>query len=532
MTYSIKPLTLIPFVFALAACGGGDTSVSAPSAARPTPAPASNNWSAQAYVKASNGSVGFQFGESVALSGDTLAVGAAGESSSDTTITNGNSASADHSAINAGAAYVFVRSGSDWSQQAYLKASNAESADIFGSTIAISGDTIVVGANQEDSNQTTITNGSTSSTNNSAVASGAAYVFVRNGSTWSQQAYLKASNAGVSDGFGKALAISGDTIVVGTFSEDSNQTTITNGSTASTDDSAVTSGAAYVFVRSDNTWSQQAYLKAANARSDGYFGQSVSISADTIVVGAIGDRSNQTTITNGSTASSDTSATASGAAFVFVRNGSTWSQQAYLKASNANSSDFFGQSVGISGDTIVVGADGEDSNQTTITNGSTASADNSTSFSGAAYVFVRSGNDWSQQAYFKAPNAEANDNFGARVAISGDTVVVGASDESSNQTTITNGSTASANNAASSAGAAYVFVRNTSDNTWSHQAYLKAPNAEGGDRFASSLAVSGNTIVVGSKYEDGSQTTITNGSTASADNTGSNFGAAYVFARN
>ncbi|MCZ8240150.1 MAG: hypothetical protein O9346_08695 [Leptospiraceae bacterium] len=116
-------------------------------------------------------------------------------------------------------------------------------------------------------------------------------------------------------------------------------------------------------------------------------------------------------------------------------------------------------SVSISGDTIVVGAIYEDSNQTTITNGATASSDNSATSSGAAYVFVRSGSNWSHQAYLKAPNSETNDQFGYSVSISGDTIVVGARFEDSNQTTITNGATASSNNSAVDSSAAYVFVR-------------------------------------------------------------------------
>ncbi|MFY8043670.1 MAG: FG-GAP repeat protein, partial [Rhodoferax sp.] len=141
-----------------------------------------------------------------------------------------------------------------WAPQAYAKASNAAASDSFGTSVAISDDTMVVGAPGEDSNQTTITNGSTASTDNSASSAGAAYVFVRSGSAWSQQAYLKAPNAGVSDNFGSSIAISGDTVVVGAPLEESNQTTITNGSTASTDNSASSAGAAYVFVRSGNTW--------------------------------------------------------------------------------------------------------------------------------------------------------------------------------------------------------------------------------------------------------------------------------------
>jgi hypothetical protein len=145
------------------------------------------------------------------------------------------------------------------------------------------------------------------------------------------------------------------------------------------------------------------------------------------------------------------------AAYIFTRSGTTWTQQAYLKAPNAGASDYFGYSVAVSGDTVAVTAWNEDSNQTTVTNGNTASADNSAANAGAAYVFTRSGSTWTQQAYLKAPNAGAGDWFGYNVAMSGDTVVVGAIGEDSNQITITNGDTASADNSATDAGAAYVF---------------------------------------------------------------------------
>ncbi len=503
----------------LSACGGGDGGGSSSAT--------TGTWSQQAYVKASNAGTSDYFGYSVAISGDTVVVGAAGESSNQTTITNGSTASTNNSASFSGAAYVFVRSGSSWSQQAYLKAPNADGGDTFGASVAISGDTIVVGSYQEDSNETTITNGSSASTNNSASSAGAAYVFVRSGTSWSQQAYLKAPNAEADDRFGASVAISGDTLVVGSYQEDSSQTTITNGSSASADNSATDAGAAYVFVRGGSTWTQQAYLKASNAGAGDIFGYSVAISGDTIVVGAFFEDSNQTTVTNGNTASTNNSAADAGAAYVFVRSGSTWTQQVSLKAPHAEAGDQFGVSVAISGDTLVVGSYQEDSNQTTITNGNTASSDNSAAEAGAVYVFVRSGTSWSQQAYLKAPNTEANDNFGISVAISGNTLVVGASSEDSSQTTITNGSTASNNNSASGAGAAYVFVR--SGTNWSQQAYVKAPNAGTSDNFGASTAISSDTLVVGAQYEGSAQTTITNGSTASADNSASTAGAAYVF---
>lgn len=416
-----------------------------------------------------------------------------------------------------------------WEAQAYLKASNAEANDFFGNAVAISRDSIVVGAPGEASNQTTISNGPTASGNNSALWSGAVYVFQRSGDSWTQEAYLKASNAEVDDRFGISVAIDGDTIAVGANEEDSNQTTITNGLPASNDNSASKSGAVYVFQRTGSTWVEQAYLKPSNAGLDDQFGISVAISGDTIVVGASLEDSNQTTITNGSSATIDNLALNAGAAYVFQRTGTTWAEQAYLKAPNAQTEDRFGISVAISGDSIVVGANLEDSNQTTITNGGGASSDNSASISGAAYVFQRTGSTWATQAYLKAPNGEANDQFGQRVAISKDTIVVGSFAESSNQTTITNGQTANTDNSAALSGAAYVFQRIGS--TWTHQAYLKAPNTGSDDRFGISLAIEGDTILVGAIFEDSNQTTVTNGQTASEDNSITNAGAVYVFQR-
>jgi ketosteroid isomerase-like protein len=435
-------------------------------------------------------------------------------------------------------------SGSDftWVQDAYLKASNAEANDRFGHAVAISGSTIVVGARFEDSNQTTITNtDGLASSDNSATDSGAVYVFKRDANgDWIQDAYLKTSNAEGGDSFGDSVAISGSTIVVGAYWEDSNQTTVTNADgTASSDNSATDSGAVYVFKRDANgDWIQDAYLKASNAGSGDRFGISVAISGSTIVVGALGEDSNQTTITNNDgSASSDNGATDSGAVYVFKRDAAgNWIQDAYLKASNAEASDYFGHSVAISGSTIVVGAVYEDSSQTTITNtDGLASSNNGASYSGAVYVFKRdAAGNWIQDAYLKASNAEANDYFGSSVAISGSTIVVGAIDEDSSQTTITNTDGQPGlpdNNSASGAGAVYVFKRDANGD-WIQDAYLKASNAEAYDFFGISVAISGSTIVVGAYGEDSNQTTITNSDgTASSNNSASNSGAVYVFKR-
>ena len=399
-----------------------------------------SSWSQQAYLKANNSEAGDVFGISVAVSGDTIVVGAYGEDSNASTV---NGDGSNNSANNAGAAYVFVRSGSSWSQQAYLKANNSQADDYFGQSVAVAGDTVVVGTIYEASNATTV-NGDGS--NNSAIQAGAAYVFVRSGSSWSQQAYLKANNSGADDQFGISVAVSGDTVVVGARLEDSNATTVNGNGSNNLADSA---GAAYVFVRSGSSWSQQAYLKANNHQAGDGFGYSVAVTGDTVVVGAIQEDSNATTV-NGD--GSNNSAIGAGAAYVFVRSGSSWSQQAYLKANNSEAGDFFGTSVAVSGDTVVVGARGEASNATTV-NGD--GSNNSASYAGAAYVFVRSGSSWSQQAYLKANNSESFDQFGGSVAVSVDTVIVGAHYEDGNATTV-NGD--GSNNSASQAGAAYVFT--------------------------------------------------------------------------
>ena len=461
----------------------------------------------QAYLKASNTGAGDRFGHKIAVSGDTVAIGAYQEASNATGV---NGDENDNSASEAGAVYVFVRNGSDWVQQAYLKASNTNAGDRFGSLLAIDGDTIVVGAYQEDSNATGV-NGDES--NNSAADSGAVYVFTRSGATWSQQAYLKASNAEAGDLFGVAVAIDGDTIIAGARGEASSATGV-NGD--ENNNSATLAGAAYVFTRSGTTWSQQAYLKASNTGASDLFGNGVDIDADTIVIGATYEDSSATGV-NGD--GSNNSAYDSGAAYIFVRNGSTWFQQAYLKPSNTNARDVFGSGyVSIDGDTVVAGAPGEDSSATGV-NGD--QSNNSASISGAAYVFTRSGSTWSQQAYLKASNSEAGDQFGSGVSISGDTIVVGAIDEDSNATGVNGDEN---DNSASQSGAAYVFTRNGT--TWSQQTYLKTSNTDAGDNFGPFLSIDGNTIVIGAYQEDSSATGV-NGD--ENDNSASNAGAAYVF---
>lgn len=335
-------------------------------------------WAQQAYLKASNTGAGDNFGSSVALSGDTLVVGAPEEASNAVGVNNDQT---NNSASGSGAVYVFTRSGTTWSQQAYLKASNTGAGDQFGHSVAIDGNTLVVGATEEASNAIGI-NGD--ETNNSASGSGAVYVFTRSGTTWSQEAYLKASNTEAGDNFGRSVALSSNTVIVGASLEDSNAIGV-NGNQA--DNSASGSGAVYVFTRSGTTWTQQAYLKASNTETGDNFGSSVALSSDAVAVGAFNEDSNATGVNGDQT---NNSASGSGAVYVFTRTNGVWSQQAYLKASNTESSDQFGHSVAASGEQVAVGANTEGGALTGVISGtpSEAGTGNGASISGAAYLFA------------------------------------------------------------------------------------------------------------------------------------------------
>ncbi|MET0647059.1 MAG: hypothetical protein ABW208_10590, partial [Pyrinomonadaceae bacterium] len=332
----------------------------------------------------------------------------------------------DSPSTDAGSAYVFVRTGSTWAQQKKLVASDAAANDHFGRSVAISGDTIVVGAEADDSPN---------------ADAGSAYVFVRAGSVWTEQQKLVAPDQAPSDNFGISVVIGGDTIIVGAH--------LSNSPVSNT-------GAAYVFVRTGSTWAGQQKLVASDAAAEDRFGISVAMSGDTAVVGADGD---------------DGSA---GAAYVFVRTGSNWTEQQKLVASDRAVNDRFGEAAAISGDTVIVGA---------VFSHVPAGQD------GAAYVFVRSGTTWTQQQKLSNPEPSSDDLdpdfFGDSVAISGDTVVVGATADVEDTPF-----------EPADRGSAYVFVRTGS--TWSqHQKLVGGPGESAGEGFGNAAAVSGNTIIVG-----------------------------------
>ncbi len=397
-------------------------------------------WTQRGKLTASNAAPGDFFGDSVAISGSTAVVGAPGQNSS------------------TGAAYVFERTGTKWTQRAKLTASNAAPGDFFGDTVAISDSTAVVGAPLKNS------------------STGGAYVFERTGTAWSQQARLTDPDAAHGDFFGSSVAISGSTAVVGAPRKDS------------------LTGAAYVFERTGTAWSQQARLTDPDAAQGDFFGSSVAISGSTAVVGA--PRKDSLT----------------GAAYVFERTGTAWSQQGKLTDPHAAADDFFGSSVAISGSAAVIGAPGNNSR------------------AGAAYVFERTGTEWSQQAKLSPSHPAAGEEVGSSVAISGSTAVIGAPDKNSRAgdayafersgtawsqhgTPTTSGAAAlgwsvaisgstaviGAPDKDSRAGDAYVFERAGTE--WSQQAKLTASHPAAGEGFGDSVAITGSTALIGAPRE-------------------------------
>ena len=362
-----------------------------------------------------------KFGRSASFDGDTMVIGAFGDENE------------------MGAAYVFVGEGPDWSQQAKLVAPDGQVTDYFGWSVAIDGDSVVVACRNDD---------------DLGDNSGSAYVFVRDGTTWSLQAKLLADDGEAVDLFGESVAIDGDTVVVGAIGDD---------------DVVDRAGAAYVFVRDGTSWSQQAKLVADDAGVRDEFGTSVTIAGDTIVVGSIGD---------------DDNGDCAGAAYVYQRNETTWSLQDKLVADDGAMSDNFGMSVSLHGDRVVVGTPADDDGGAT---------------SGSAYLFVRDGADWEQEQKLVASDASPNAQFGESVSLLGDMLVVGAVNE--------------ANDGGSGAGSAYVFVR-TGRASWTQGAKLLASDGDVVDSFGSSVALSGDTVVIGARNDD---------------DAGNNSGSAYLF---
>lgn len=346
-------------------------------------------WSRQQKLVSDDPVISDVFAADVAVSGDTAVVGADGKNDI------------------AGAAYVYIRVDGVWTRQGELTASDAAKFDQFGKSVAVSGDTVVVGAHGKNK------------------FAGAAYVFTRSGTTWSQQQKLVADDPAIPNDFGVSVAVSGDTVVIGAsprFHRDSR------------------TGAAYIFTRANGNWTQQQRLSAGNVVADEVFGVSVAVSGDTAVVGA--------SRTIGST----------GAAYIFTRVDSGWTQQQRFTAGDAAGFDEFGGSVAVSGDTVMV------------------SAPHEKEYTGAVYVYSRVNGNWIQQQRLTASNGPKLPGFGGSVSVSGDTAVIGGVDISDYK------------------GTAYIFTR--VNGRWAQRQRITASDAAK-EGFGGSAAMSGDTIVLG-----------------------------------
>ena len=407
----------------------------------------------------------------VAAAGDRIAVGAPRDNNDSDEI-NGTVVG---SAIDSGAVYVFTRSDAEWLQEAYIKAPNSDAGDGFGKSLAFDGDTLVVGAPGEASALTGI---DPSLNNNDASSSGAVYVFVRNDTTWTRQAYIKASNAEQNDEFGTSVAIDGDLLVVGAIGEASQDGTPDNNAVQG-------SGAAYVFERSGSAWGEVAYLKSGFPQVNDVFGRSVAVEAETIAVGATGEDSSATGIDGDEMFDR---ATNSGAVFVFRRSGAIWQREAYIKAPVSFAEIAFGGSVALSGDRLAVGAANEHGSSTGV--GGDPMQVGATR-SGAVFTYTRNGTTWAPEAYIKAHNTGARDGFGAAIDLGGDQLVVGAPFEDARPVVLVNGDD---NDNLEDSGAVYLFQLGSSG--WAQRTYYKLSQLPMA-RFGNSVSLSSEAIAVG-----------------------------------
>jgi hypothetical protein len=390
--------------------------------------PEAADWTQKQKILSTPRGVGAQFGNAVAISGNTMVIGARHDS------TTGSQA---------GAAVVYVRSGTNWTQQAKLLANDGALGDKFGYSVAVSENTIVIGAYSDDG---------------VFADTGAAYVFTRNGTTWTQQQKLTAGDGTASDEFGNAVAIQGDVIAVGAHFADL--------------PSNAASGSVYLFQRSGTAWTptqklipipgpfpvpagfvQKLYVNYSPILGD-HFGESIAMNGGRMAVGA---------------STSDLPATSAGAVYVFADSGGTYALEQKLVIPDGTNGDIFGCSVALEGNTLIGGAR-EDS----VVSGKSAF--------GAAYVFEFAGGLWNLQGKLTAADGAMSDRFGWSVAASKDVVAVGARED---DTTV-----------GPDAGSVYVFVR--SGTAWTQKQKLAPTDAFNGDRFGSGLAFDTSThLVVG-----------------------------------
>jgi len=365
---------------------------------------------------------GDEFGQSVAISGHVAIVGARND---------------DDGRYNSGSAYVYRYDGGTWILDQKLTAFDAASSDYFGCSVAISGDRLIVGADGDDDGGSN---------------SGSVYVYGYDGASWVLDQKLTAFDAAAGDYFGQSVAINGDRLIVGSSQDD---------------DGGYNSGSVYVYGYDGAGWIPDQKLTALDAAGSDYFGRSVAISGDQLIVGAYYD---------------DDGGSNSGSAYVYRYDGGSWVLDQKLTAQDAAGSDYFGLAVAISDDRVIVGAYGDDDGGYN---------------SGSAYVYGYDGGSWVLDEKLTAQDAGSYDNFGESVGISGDRVIVGAYGDDDD---------------GSGSGSAYVYRYHGGG--WVLDEKLTAADATGGDYFGQAVAISGDRLIVGA-YRD--------------DDGGSNSGSAYVY---
>ena len=376
----------------------------------------------EAILLSADGVIGDFFGADVAVDGDTAVVGSIFDDD------NGHAS---------GSAYVFARIGNSWMQQAKLLPADGADDDNFGRSVALDGDTAIIGA-QDD--------------NDNGHNSGSAYVFVRSAGVWTEQAKLLPADGTGSAQFGIAVAIDGDTVVVGAHRD------TTNG---------FRSGSAHIFTRDVGVWTEQAKLLPVDGAAEDTFGVDVAVDGDTTVIGAGGD---------------DDGGLDSGSAYVFTRTAGVWTEQAKLLPADGADGDDFGASVAVDGDSTVIGARFDDDHGPQ---------------SGSAYVFTRTAGVWTEQAKLLPIGGAAYYEFGSRVAHEGDIAVIGAPRD---------------DEGGGDSGAVHLFARTGSG--WMAQDKLLASDGAPSDYFGNAVALAGDTVVIGAPQ---------------ADSNGGNSGSAYVF---
>ncbi|MCP4105943.1 MAG: hypothetical protein GY749_10465 [Desulfobacteraceae bacterium] len=351
-----------------------------------------------------------KFGYSVSNSGDYAIVGATED---------------DENGPDSGAAYIFKQEGTSWNEMVKLTASDGSDEDYFGCSVSISGDYAIVGAHKDDDNGTD---------------SGSAYIYHFNGASWVQQAKITADDGEYGDYFGYSVSISGDYVVAGAFQRW---------------EKSYHSGAAYIFKRDGASWVQQAKLFPTDGASQDFFGYSVSISGEFVIAGAWGD---------------DIGTMNAGSAYIYRRNGESWSQQNKLYLGNRRRGDDFGYSVSISGDCAIIGVPGDSRNGF---------------YSGSAYIF-RFGPFWTrQEAKLTASDFADSDRFGNYVSLSGNYAIAASPYDGDN---------------GSESGSAYIFKRD--ETSWSQVEKITASDGAEYDRFGYSVSIADGYAIAGAIWGD------------------------------